>query len=963
MFKFNKIFNRKEQSLSKEDKLFINGRIAELDNQLKESEETEELKEINLNNELENLSGEDKLNKMREFLKMQEEKREKNYEKNELERELRDGKKKEEEKPEEPEIDLENIETKNTKKRTPEEELENSLVNYNLKDKMPKDFESLSIPKKMFVIEGIKKRIVDMVKTDAETQYSLYYKEKMKDDTKETRWLHQDIKKFAKTSKKGIQEAWEKETNIKNLENKIFNSLIRTKNGEELLKDNLNILVENAKDQWITLDENKKRTRVVYLDYGLEGNKNYTPKEAEVISRFNDIANEFRDVPYEWGQGKDDNKIVYEEIKKKYEKAKIEALQIRAKKEDVNEKGMAMLEISQIDSKVQMEQLLNTHPEFEKELLNLEKDAGVKERFKTLGKFANTITGKNATNRFLMLLGYTARGVSKGILAASKMDLLTASSTALISGTIGYFRGKLKAKETLEGRKKEARHGKKDESQEKDRVIDSIILTERMDHYAEYLEKATNEKDSLKRVDQLKRRILYTQGRIEQGLVNFGDSKESLANQFNFTNSLNRALVLTNSLEKSTRKDIDERLTQFLNFKAQRVHANQKEFIKEQAKKGILIGAGFATIGYGIRYVGENLGWWGPDGGKHLIEEKPVIEEAPAIPEEPAVPEEPPTPEKPEVTPPVIGEDEEVPTETIKRLKVTIPVDAESMDEEAVDQELEKKEIEKPFVEEKDIKEETETKMSKVRGSDIVVEKGIIPEEKILEEDMEIKQIEEIHEEESPVELSEDKIDEPSIPKEEPKMGPPTEEEYREPITEEKAVEEIKPVEVKSETIETSSNGPSGDEYNEPTEKDYKSNTTPEDRSASLKKEGVDLNKGDYKEPEGKAEISSLNPNGLNESQIAEVKSVSNENLSKVFGEKMSIWENIKDNSATDEMTSEGITEEKKYFIRYLNKLKDITKLEPRAETFTMRGETNAEYIKRALEYATKENKLNSLKL
>ena len=72
MFKFNKIFNRKEQYLSKEDKLFINGRIAELDNQLKESEETEELKEINLNNELENLSGEDKLNKMREFLKMQE---------------------------------------------------------------------------------------------------------------------------------------------------------------------------------------------------------------------------------------------------------------------------------------------------------------------------------------------------------------------------------------------------------------------------------------------------------------------------------------------------------------------------------------------------------------------------------------------------------------------------------------------------------------------------------------------------------------------------------------------------------------------------------------------------------------------------------------------------------------------------------------------------------------------------
>ena len=77
----------------------------------------------------------------------------------------------------------------------------------------------------------------------------------------------------------------------------------------------------------------------------------------------------------------------------------------------------------------------------------------------------------------------------------------------------------------------------------------------------------------------------------------------------------------------------------------------------------------------------------------------------------------------------------------------------------------------------------------------------------------------------------------------------------------------------------------------------------------------------------------------------------------------MNIWENIKNNPASSEITSEGITDEKKAFIKYLKKLKDVTGLEPKPETFVSRAETNSEYIKRALEYAIKEKKLSQLKM
>lgn len=1032
VIKFDKLFTRKNKEALTQSK----ATLFELKKEIDSIQQTIEKREDHLGNNLSSLSGEEKKSIMLELVNLQEQKRDKNRAKIELERDTREGK-------------VSSSKEEEVKKLTPEEKIEEFLNQYNLKDKMVLDFEDLSIGQKMFVMENTKKRIVDIVKDDAETQYSEYYKEKMRANNKETKWLYQDIAKAIKVSKTGLKESILKESRMKNLESEAFESLIYGKKGEELLKNNLEILVNNAKEQEIAYDNQDGTTKIYYESYQREDGQEYTMEERQVIVDFNRAANEFRNIPYEWGQenkvglGKNKNKKKYEETRASYEQAKIELLKLKSSKEDPNKKGSAMLEVSQIDSRIQMEQLLNTHPEFEKEIQNLERESGWREGVKDFKNFANNLTGKNMANRLFMAIGYTARGLSKGALAASNLGGLTFASSVAVGGTLGYFKGKLKGKEILEERRRGSRKGKKDDSEEKNAVVDAVNLNKRLDSLLLSVDRATTEEERTEALDRLKRRLDYSKEKIESGLVNFGNSKDSLENKFNFINKLNNAAVLSSSLEKTARKDIDQRLREYLTKRKDSINSKQKEFIKEQAKRGILVGAGFATIGYGIRWLGEHIGWWGPDGGKHLTEDSPTGPIPETRPEEikivpPPVVE----PEKIEIEEPVTLEKN--PDEVIKddhgegihrfqepkvRPRIEeVPEDKVVPEEKITNEKIVEEKIEK--VPEKEV-----DPTSKVQGSKIVWTEGESgspsnikdPTQSVQGSKIEWKEgqsgsVENIKdrtqtiqgsnirrgymntgEEETPSNSPEEK---PEIPdeghKEEPinkdpststtveeeyqepitengnKMGPPTEEEYMEP-----ASGSNNPVEEKlTEKIEASSKvvveEPQAEEYREPvSEVDYKEGKIPEEEYAepapektveavekNLEQKPPKINiESDYAEPKLDTPPTSENPYGLTGPELQEVKTISDGNLSKVFGEKMNIWENIKNNPASSEITSEGITDEKKAFIKYLKKLKDVTGLEPTRETFVSRAETNSEYIKRALEYAIKQNKLSQLKL
>ncbi|MFH1201093.1 MAG: hypothetical protein V1484_02065, partial [bacterium] len=334
-------------------------------------------------------------------------------------------------------------------------------------------------------------------------------------------------------------------------------------------------------------------------------------------------ANEFTKMPYEWGQEKavleigraqiaTRHKKEYEKAKAEYEKAREEILKIKTSREASGNKHEMMLEILQIDNAIQMEQLLNTHPEFEKALDDFTKSGEGKDVWKS---FINTVTGKNLINRGLMAGGFGGRMLAKGAAVATGATICTALGSLAVGGLIGGIRGRIRGKETLKERQKEARHGKKDKSEEKVKMVDAAPLIGGLEKMANEVEKATTDEERAEKLGKLAVVIEYSQDQIEKGQVNFGDAKSILANQFNFVNNLNRALVLRELNVEKINKELKEKIGKAIKAKGEevagRISETQRKFITKQMWKGAAVGIGFAGAGYVLRYVGEYVGWWG----------------------------------------------------------------------------------------------------------------------------------------------------------------------------------------------------------------------------------------------------------------------------------------------------------------------------------------------------------------
>ena len=516
-----------------------------------------------------------------------------------------------EEKPEESKM----ASKKEVVQKTPEEEINDFISEFKLQELLPARFENLYEAQKLKVVLDLKRRIVDIVKSDAQTQYS----EELKKETtasvapagSKLSIILKTLKSLPGTALTAIKKSATKETDLKNLENKVFEELRDTDKGRKLIAADMERLTELNKYRHVSLDDSGNPL-VDYVNAHVEISD---PSKEEVLAytNFNTKANSFASVPYEWGQEKKGkHKKEYEQIKFEYEQARNELLKIKIEKAEKGElflstKKNVILEILEIDNAIQLEQLLNTHPEFEKALNNFGESAGGKEMLKTAGNFLETLTGgKNLTNKLLTIGGFGARTAAKGAAVISGTTMITAFAAPVIGGTIGGLRGKIRAKETLTERQVGARHGKKDESKEASDVVDAKKLSKRLRDTVQACKKTVvGSEEDIKLLDQIKRRIEFTKNKIESGLVNFGETREALTNQYNLVNDLNEAVVFSASLEKTTRKDIDARLDKFLSYRKDKIGEAQDAFIKEQFWRGVRYGAGFATLGYAVRFIGE----------------------------------------------------------------------------------------------------------------------------------------------------------------------------------------------------------------------------------------------------------------------------------------------------------------------------------------------------------------------
>lgn len=477
---------------------------------------------------------------------------------------------------------------------TPEGEVKKFITEFKLETFIGPEFNDLNEAQKFKVVQDLKKRIVDIVKSEAQTQYS------------------KDIKQRNVFEK--IRASLNKELEIKNFESKAFTAIRGTDEGKKLITENLILLTEETKGKEISINNNKPE--IVFITP--EETWNETEKLAAI--NFNTAANKFREMPYEWGQenkgfgmvimGKrmgETHRKEYEKAKAEYEKNRNEILTIEKSKELPGEEGKAILRLLQTDSTVQMEQLLNTHPEFEAEMNRFSKS----EAFRAQGKDVwNMVGGKGTVNKMIFVGGYATRALT--------VSALGAVAAPVVGAVIGGIRGRFRAKDTLEGRQREARHGQKDESKERVVTTDAVHLTRRLREVMEKATKAPNEATAKKIFSELLVRLEHTQGKMEKGQVNFGNAKESLVNQFELINILNKALVVKESLPEYADADIKNRIERLLTAQggniAEKTSAAQYEFIKKQIKTGAKIGAGAATAGYVLRYFGELMGWWGHQG-------------------------------------------------------------------------------------------------------------------------------------------------------------------------------------------------------------------------------------------------------------------------------------------------------------------------------------------------------------
>ncbi|MFA5840914.1 MAG: hypothetical protein WC847_01415 [Candidatus Paceibacterota bacterium] len=466
---------------------------------------------------------------------------------------------------------------------------------------VPEEFKNLKDEQQVKVIQDLKRRIVDMVKSDAQTQYS------------------EDLKQKGR-----VKKLWglvTKEKDLKNLEKKIFESTSTEEGRNSIIKQDLEILTKKAQNQEIYLYMGEPIVNYLKTEEGVR-----SVAEKNATDNFNAKADSFTKIPYEWGQEKSGkHRKEYDKAKAEYDKAREEVLKTKSSKEKETDKGQAMLEMLEIDNVVKMEQLLNTHPEFEQALDSFEKGANGKEIIQTGKNLLNQLSGRNWTNRALIAGGALTRwGIkSVGVLAGTTAGTMTAIAAPIVGGVVGGIRGRIRGKETLEERQKEARHGKKDTSKEKVVMADAAHLSSRLEILIREIENASDPKEKNKKLAMLATRVEHTQGKLEKGQINFGDSKTALINQYNLTSSLNNALIIKETLSENTDKEIKKKIDQMLKVVSEEMSGKttkaQKEFIKKQMLQGAVLGAGLAAAGYGVRALGEHLGWWGGHGAENIM--------------------------------------------------------------------------------------------------------------------------------------------------------------------------------------------------------------------------------------------------------------------------------------------------------------------------------------------------------
>lgn len=361
-----------------------------------------------------------------------------------------------------------------------------------------------------------------------------------------------------------------------------------TKGGLAYHGDVLKQLVEGTKRMGVDVIEGKGGT--LEFQY-VESHSMMTERQKEESKEFNRIATAYSKVPYEWSldTATATQKREYQRVLEQFEKAKEHIL--RTERDIIGDKD-ALLFVSDIESKIRLNQFFNTHPDAEKQLQSIESDAAW-----------NRAMGDVVTERGL----YFGAGVATRTFAIS---LLGAVGFPLAAMGMGGWMGRKRAAETLRERERAARQGKRDTSNEATNIVTADALARKIDGLVRKIESEADETKRQQLIAFLQVRLEYTKSKIDDGRVDFGSVDRRIVNQYDLMDKLTTGSsvfavwdIEQGGTTNGARQDVKERLDQFLQFKDAKISRAQKDYLRKQ----MIYGAGLGVAAFAAGYYAKGI--------------------------------------------------------------------------------------------------------------------------------------------------------------------------------------------------------------------------------------------------------------------------------------------------------------------------------------------------------------------
>lgn len=356
---------------------------------------------------------------------------------------------------------------------------------------------------------------------------------------------------------------------------------------------------------------------------------NFGEEQTELVSRYNETAREYIEV------SKNKNNKVEIELQKKLDDLKIELLNSA---EDDNKAAEINNLLFKSKSNIELLRFLSADKETEKLLDRMSVTS-----FNGLDK-VKAMVGAQKDKAGYAALGFTLRTGTKFALANSAClaSAISYGVGPMAAAIVGGFRGHNQGKKELIEREELARLGIKDQSKtardlnlatgEKNGV--NFGLTEKLQRLIDELNSEVDEDKIEKIKRELNLRIDYTENKINNESIDYGSIDERNINYFNLINTvaeaksavgksvvysqINKYWNVDKNVKKRTRgeggkEDFEkisnisayDRLASFMNYREEKQHKKELNFLVKKTATGAIMGATFAAAG---AFVAEKLG-------------------------------------------------------------------------------------------------------------------------------------------------------------------------------------------------------------------------------------------------------------------------------------------------------------------------------------------------------------------